>query len=104
VDKNVRRITAVSRSGTGSESVVIYRDPKKKRKVSALSSPFEKVVRRLINASVKGYTEAQRRHEKSNSERRDGWLRDAPENIIKSSRKAYNESRKIAPFRILPKA
>jgi hypothetical protein len=104
VDKEVRRITVVTRTGDTSQATVVYKDSTKERKVSDLSAPFEKVVRRLMKAQAIGSVDALRRHEKSNSERRDGWIRDAPVNLIKSTRKSYNEARKIAPFGILPKA
>jgi len=48
-------------------------------------------------------SDALSRHERSNAERRDGWIRDAPVNLLKNARKSYNEARKVAPI-LLPKA
>lgn len=105
MDKLVKRITAVGRTPQGSESVLVYRDPRgKSRKVSALGKPMEKSVRRMLRADNVLTSEALRLHNRSNRKRKDGWLMDGPINVIKANRKAYNEARKLAPFRILPKA
>ena len=77
MDKSVKRITAVSRSGDVTEAVVIFRGPTIKRKVSGLSAPLEKVVRHLVNANAIGATEALQRYNRSSGKRRDGWLLDA---------------------------
>lgn len=105
MDKLVKRITAVGRSPDGTESVVVYRNPRgKSRKLSKLGQPLEKAARRLLRADNVLTSEALRLHDRSNSRRKDGWLMDGPINIIKAHRKAYNEARKLTPFRLLPKA
>jgi hypothetical protein len=99
----IRRITVIQRSGDAVAPVTVYREPRK-RKVSRLSRPVERAARRLVKAQVIFGEEVLRRHSRSNRRRRDGWLMDAPRNIIESGRKAYNEARKGVPFRLLPKA
>lgn len=105
MDKLVKRITAVRVGDSGRESAVIYRESrKKKRKVSSMMKPFEKVERKLLEAQEVGGREGLRLHEKSNRKRRDGWLVDALDNQIKTNRKAYNVARKALPGGLLPKA
>ena len=100
----VSRITVIQRKGEHSDAVTVYRQPRKRRKISVLGRPFEKAARSLIRSQVVFGQEVLRRHDKANRRRRDGWLLEAPSIILKSGRKAYNEARKGVPFRILPKA
>jgi len=107
MDKLVKRVTLIKRNGAGTEAVRIYssaKDNKKKRKLSALTKPFERVARKLVNANVVLGQEVVRRNDKANRRKRDGWFFNAPVIIAKSSREAYNEARKADPFGLLPKA
>ncbi|TGD98917.1 hypothetical protein [Methylobacterium nonmethylotrophicum] len=105
MDKLVKRVTAVSLEAGGRQADVIYRaSGKKRRKVSPLLKPFERIQRKLLESQEVGGREGLRLHEKSNRKRRDGWLADALENQIKSNRKAYNVARKALPGGVLPKA
>jgi hypothetical protein len=105
MDKLVRQITLVRLGGENTQASVIYKGQRKRRrKVSALGRPLERVARRLSDAQLAFGEEAVRLHNKSTRKRRDGWLWDAPINVIKSQRKAYNQARKAAPFGVLPKA
>lgn len=102
--KLINRITVIQRSGDVVGPVTVYREPRKRRKVSRLSRPLERIGRQLAKAQTVYGEEMLRRHDRSNRRRRDGWLLDAPRNVIESGRKAYNEARKGVPFRLLPKA
>jgi hypothetical protein len=105
MDKLVRRVTVIQRSGDERHAVDVYEQPRKKRrKVSVWTRPFERAARRLIQAEVIFGQELLRRGEESTRRRRDGWLLEAPANISESGRTAYNEARKAVPFGILPKA
>ena len=105
MDKLVKRITLIKRSGTETEAVPIYREPKKRRrKLSRWASPLERATRKLLKSEITFGEEALRRQNKSNRRRRDGWIMDAPVIVFRSGRKAYNAARKAVPFRILPKA
>jgi len=99
----IRRITVLKRGGNATEATTVYREPRKRRKSSALISPIERAARRLVRAQIVFGQEALRRHNQSNRRRRDGWLIDAPANLAESGRKAFNEARKAVPFRLLPK-
>jgi Family of unknown function (DUF6312) len=100
----ISRITVINRSGESADAVTVYRQPRKRRRTSAIVKPIERATRQLIRAQVVFGQEALRRHDRANRRRRDGWLVDAPVTVIESGRKAYNEARKGLPFRILPKA
>ena len=99
----IRRITVLKRSDKATEATTVYREPRKRRKSSALISPIERAARRLVRAQIVFGQEALRRHNQSNRRRRDGWLLDGPANLAESGRKAFNEARKAVPFRLLPK-
>lgn len=98
------RVTVIKRSGEDPETTTVYRAPGKRRRTSAVTKPLEQATRRLIRAQVIFGQELLRRNDRANRRRRDGWLVEAPANVIESGRKAYNEVRKGIPFRILPKA
>src|SRR5262245_20123207 len=98
------RVTIIHRGTEHPETVTVYREPRKRRKMSPLARPIERVARRLVRAQVIFGQEVLRRHDRANRRRRDGWLLEAPAIILESGRKAYNEARKGIPFRILPKA
>ncbi len=105
MDKLVKRITVVRRSGSETEAVRIYRDRDRddSGKVSGWDEPFERTSRHLLR-SGSAFTEgALRRQRKANRRRRDGWIFDAPVIVLKSGRDAYNKARKAIPFGILPK-
>ena len=99
----IRRVTILKRSGKATEATTVYREPRRRRKSSALISPIEHAARRLVRAQIVWGQEALRRHNRSNRRRRDGWLLDVPVNLAESGRKAFNEARKAVPFRLLPK-
>jgi hypothetical protein len=84
--KFVERITAVSLGGGEAETV--YTASKPKRKVSRWLKPLEKGHRRMLKALVAYGAELEGRHERSNRKRRNGWLRDAPLNMLRAQREA----------------
>lgn len=106
MNKLVKRVTLVKRSGAGTEAVRVYNKAgkKKKRKVSGLVAPLERAARKLVKANVVLGQETVRRSNKANRRRRDGWFFDGPVIIAKSGRSAYNEARKADPLGLLPKA
>jgi hypothetical protein len=107
MDKLVKRVTVVH--GTGDRTVV-YEDRDERldeeirRRTSPWLRPIESVVRQLLKADLVGAQEAYQRFLDSGRRRKNGWLLDAPRNVVKSSRKAYNEGRKGVLVGLLPKA
>ena len=107
MDELVKRVTVIQRTPDGHrKAVTVYRESKddSREKTSAWTRPLERASRRLVRAHVIFGQELLRRGHESNRRRRDGWLLEAPANVIEAGRKSYNEARKGVPFRILPKA
>jgi hypothetical protein len=106
MDKIVRRVTVVQRSGDTRTATVAYEHTEEREDETVQSSsmlrPIERVIRRLMKADVIFAQEQYKRHLESGS-RKNGWLFDAPSNILHAGVKAYNEARKAVPFRLLPK-
>lgn len=102
MDKLVRRIIKVQRGGEG-EPAVVYEKKDAERDDDDTSGSARKVSRKFLKAEKIFADEALRLHDKSGREREGGWLIDAPGNIMKAHKKAYNEARKAVPFKILPK-
>jgi hypothetical protein len=84
--KFVARITAVSLEDGQAQTV--FDGSKSKRKVSRWLRPMEKGHRRLLEALATFGATLEERHERSNKKRRNGWLRDAPLNLMRAQRKA----------------
>jgi hypothetical protein len=103
-DELISRITVIDRGGESPEVVTVYRQPRKRRKVSVVLRPLHRAARRIVRSHVVFGNELLRREDRASRRRRDGWLLEAPSIVLESGRKAYNEARKAVPFRILPKA
>lgn len=106
MDKLVRRVTVIERSGDVRVATVAYEQQEQTGDETAQSSPIlrpvERLVRRILKADVIFTQEQYRRHLDS-ARRKNGWLFDAPSNILHAGVKAYNEARKAVPFKLLPK-
>jgi hypothetical protein len=85
-------VTLVKQDGASS---VLYSKKGRRKRVSRPLRPLERLMRRELKAGDAFTSNMLRRHEKSRSKRRDGWLRDAPSNVMKASSKAWKELRKI---------
>jgi len=97
LSKSVRRITVLQRDGTGATtSIVLYKRGRKKKKSSRLMKPVEKLARTVADASDAATGTYLRRHKKSNRKRKDGWVRDLPNNIVRATTKAAKEIRPAA--------
>ena len=85
--KSVRRVSIVKSDGSG--VITLHRGKKRRKKSSKGLGIFEKAVRRMSKTNLAGAKEYDKRHRKSNRKKRDGWLRDLPKNLNKSSLKAW---------------
>lgn len=83
-----RRITIVSRD-PASRPLVIHERVPRRRKRSGHLKPLEQLERRLLRANEDFAGELLRRHNRSNAERRDGWLYDAPANLLRAESKFF---------------
>jgi len=82
--KSVRRIIIMGDDGP----VTIHRRKSKGgRKQSPWVKPFEKAERRVLKAVSKAADTYRKRHDSSSRKRKDGWIDDAPKNVLKAARK-----------------
>jgi hypothetical protein len=87
--KSVSRIVRVRVGDHGVEVQPLFERSTKKRKTSRAFRRAEKMQRRWLQAQKTFADNLLERHERSSSKRRDGWLRDGQNNIVKSQRKAW---------------
>jgi hypothetical protein len=97
LSKSVKQITVLQRDAAGAVApVVVFKRRRGKKKSTKLFKPGERIARSLAEASDAYTGTYLRRHKKSNRKRRDGWIRDVPNNVAKASRKALKELRPAA--------
>lgn len=94
--KSIRSIIVFAPTDDGSlERTVLYKArEKKKRKRSTLLAPIEAAARRLMSANRTAAEAYLERHDVSARKRRDGWLVDLPNNVLRAGRKGM---KKIIP-------
>jgi hypothetical protein len=90
-----RRVTIVPAAGTDAEPVLVYERKRKKRKGSPVLRDLDKYVRRAMEAERLFAEDYLRRHQRSNEERKDGWMRDAMYNNMRAGRKAMKRMQKL---------
>jgi hypothetical protein len=73
-------------AGATSVAVLYEKPTRRKRRSSRELRPLEKLVHSVTEAQATMLSEYRDRHERSNA-KRDGWLKDFPENLMKASRK-----------------
>ena len=91
-----RRVTVVPPKGTvDATPVLIYERKRKKKKGSPMFRRLDRMVRQSMKAQRLFAEDYLRRHAKSNTERKDGWMRDGVYNNMRAGRKAMKELKKI---------
>lgn len=78
-----RRITIVSRD-PASRPLVIHERVRRRRKRSKSLKSLEQLERRVLRANEVFARGLMRQHNRSNTKRRDGWLYDAPANLLRA--------------------
>jgi hypothetical protein len=98
MDKLVKRVTVVQGDKGHRHATIVYEndDELEDEEESHPLRPFEKLVRHLLKAELVMAQEAYDRHTKSATRRGNGWLRDAPTNILRAQEKGLTELRKIS--------
>lgn len=89
--KSVRKIVLLERDASGGVTPVTLFKRKGKKKGSRALKPVEKAVRKLTSAISMGTGTYRTRHGKSNSKKRNGWLKDIRKNVSKADKKARKE-------------
>jgi len=85
--KGVRKVISVETNSDGTRTVTtLYRKAQPKKKGSL--TPAEKVARAAASGIQTAGQEYVALHDKSNSQKSDGWLRDMPYNVYRATRKA----------------
>lgn len=74
-------------SGGSVNGVYVLKHKKKRKKLSKGTRVFEKLTRQVAKANIRGSDEYLYRHRRSNRKRRNGWLRDLSENLMRGNRK-----------------
>jgi hypothetical protein len=102
MDKLVRRVTVVQRSGDNREATVVYNSEEDDEKSETPRfEGLERSVRHLLKAQVIAAQEAYQRHLESVQKGGNFWLMEEPFNLMKARRKAMKEARKAAPFKLM---
>jgi len=98
MDKLVKRVTVVQGSKEHRHATVVYEndDEADDEHESHPFRPLEKAVRHLLRAELIMAQEAYDRHVKSAARRGNGWLLDAPTNVLRAQEKGVKELRKIS--------
>ena len=99
LSKSVRRVTVLTKDAQGSvQAVTLYRKDRKRKKGTRAFKPLERMARRVADANDRAAGTYFRRYKKSNRKRRDGWIRDMPENLMRSSSKGF---KRLNPVRLI---
>lgn len=87
------KVTVINPNGTTAK--IYSKKSRKKKRVSKPLRPLERVLRHELKAGEAFSDTLLRKHQRSRGKRRDGWLRDAPSNLMKAQRDAWKELRRI---------
>jgi hypothetical protein len=83
--KSVRQVIVLSSSANGPATpVIVYGASSDKKKGSKMLRSIEKGARRLAKAQASAASSYLDRHQKSNTEKKNGWVKDIKKNVVKS--------------------
>jgi hypothetical protein len=83
----VKSAVVLAPGADGQMTATVYRERRRKRRVSKTWRPLEKAVRRMSTAQATAVGAYLDRHERSNQKKKDGWVKDFGDNVVKASRK-----------------
>jgi hypothetical protein len=98
MDKLVRRVTLVERSGQA--KVVYENEDEDDDRVTPHFRNLERSVRHMLKAQVIAAQEAYERHIESAGKGGRHWMTDGPRNMMKARNKAMKELRQASPFKV----
>jgi ferredoxin-NADP reductase len=101
MDKLVRRVTLVERSGQAREAKVVFEneDEDNDRMPPHLHN-MERSVRHMLKAQVIAAQEAYERHLESAGKGGRHWLTEGPRNMMSARKKAMKEMKHASPFKV----
>jgi hypothetical protein len=104
MDKLVRRVTRVERSGQHRDAKVVYRNDENEEDDDEAPHfhRLERSIRHMLKAQLVAAQEAYQQHLESAEKGGNSWLYDGPRNFLRARRKAMKELRLASPFH-LPK-
>lgn len=91
--KPPKRVTVLTRDASGALTVKAETTPggKKKKKGTKGFSLVEKIVRTGVDVGTAAGSSYLGRHKKSNRQKKDGWIKDAPVNVARSGLKGMKK-------------
>jgi len=92
-----RRVTILGKNADGTAAIKTIVAPSEKKKGTKGLSLIEKIVRTGAEVGTTAGNSYLARHEKSNAKKKDGWVKDAPINVIKAGMKGIKKV-KISKF------
>ena len=101
MDKLVKRVTRIERSGQHRDAKVVYHlddDEAAEHHQSSHFSRLERTVRNMLKAHATAAQEAYQKHVEAADKGGNAWLHEDPRNFMKAQRKAMKEMRKSKPF------
>lgn len=101
MDKLVRRVTLVERSGQAREAKVVYEnEDENDDRVPPQFRNLERSVRHMLKAQAVAAQEAYERHIESAGKGGRHWMTDGPKNMMKARKKAMKEMKQASPFKV----
>jgi hypothetical protein len=82
--KSVRQVIVLGTSNGTTTPVVIYGGSAEKKKGSKMLRPIEKAARRFAKKQSVAASAYLERHERSNADKKNGWVKDIKKNVTKS--------------------
>jgi len=99
MDKIIRRVTVIERSGQNRKAKVVYNNSEDDEdEDSPHFHRLERSVRQMLKAQVIEAQDAYQRHLDSAAKGGNAWLYDSPRNLMRARRKALKEMRLSGPF------
>jgi uncharacterized protein DUF6312 len=88
VSKSVKRVTVLRKDSSGHVApVTVYEKDSGKKKQSRWLKFPERVTRHIADAQARSAQRYLSRHRRSNTKKKDGWVRDYPVNVMRATRK-----------------
>jgi hypothetical protein len=102
MDKLVRRVTLVERSGQNREAKVVFENEEEdnEQRMPPGLHNLERSVRHMLKAQVVAAQEAYERHLESAGKGGRHWLTEGPRNMMSARKKAMKEMRQASPFKV----
>ena len=96
INKSVLKVVRLEKDANGNPApTVLYKKASKRKKQTGGLRGLEKVVRRYAKAESEYADAYLEKHERSNSKKKDGWLKDLAPNLARAERKGVKKLRLV---------